>query len=87
MRDDNNTQPEEDDYFGLCPVCHRNDGALNYHRSHFIVCHEHRKYWWIGSNLFSNWREETEEDWKRTADVLDGYEEVEPYYRPKTIAA
>jgi hypothetical protein len=66
-----NTRPEKGDYFGLCPVCHSYDGFLNTRRSNFFVCHTHRKYWEIDSDLFSsfefnqiNWRDHTEEDWR-----------------------
>ena len=74
-----------DDHFGLCPVCHRTDGHLNIGRSHVYVCHVHKNRWPVGSNLFSDWRKESEETWDRNAELLAGYTEVEPYYYPETV--
>ncbi len=65
-------------YFGGCPVCHSNDGYLNIGMDHWIVCDEHKMCWYVGSNLFSSWREETESDWERNRARLAGYEAVEP---------
>jgi len=48
-------------YFGACPVCGESDGCLNLGRDHWFYCDQHRTRWWIGSNLFSGWRDEDEE--------------------------
>ena len=79
-------EERQDDHFGLCPVCHKSDGYLNIGKTHMGVCHEHKKAWPIGMNLFSSWQHETEEDWRRNAKILVEYEEVEgfTYPRPKT---
>jgi hypothetical protein len=73
-----------DYHFGVCPVCHKTNGYLNAGRSHRFYCEEHRKSWCVGSNLFSSWRFETEEEQRRKWDEigLDGFEEVEPYSGP-----
>jgi hypothetical protein len=49
-----------DDYFGVCPHCGKTDGYINIGRSHWMFCREHRVKWWIGSNIFSSWRYQTE---------------------------
>ena len=67
-----------DQYFGGCPTCGKNDGYLNFKRNHWMVCHKHKTRWWVGSNLFSSWREETETDWERNAQRMEGYAEVAP---------
>jgi hypothetical protein len=67
-----------DDYFGNCPQCRKNDGFLNIGRSHWFICHEHKTKWCVGSNLFSNWRDETEDDWRKTHERLASYAVVEP---------
>jgi hypothetical protein len=69
---------ENDGYFGACPRCGKNDGYLNVGRDHFFVCHEHKKYWRFGSNMFSSWREQTEDERAANAELISGYEEVEP---------
>jgi len=68
----------ETSYFGNCPECGRQDGCVNVGEDHWLVCRVHRTKWWIGSNLFSSWQEETEADWHRHADLLASYREVEP---------
>ena len=65
-------------YFGDCPECSCNDGYLNIFKANWMVCHEHKKRWLVGEDLFSTWRYETEEDWKRNFELIKGYEEVEP---------
>lgn len=70
--------PKVDNYFGGCPHCGRTDGYLNIRSDHWFICDAHRTKWLIGSNLFSDWRQEAEADWRTNADKLNGYREVEP---------
>jgi hypothetical protein len=81
-------QEEADSYFGLCPTCRKTDGYLNVGRSHWFFCKEHEKKWWAGANLFSGWREETEDEQRREYEAvgLGRFEEVVPYHRPQTAA-
>lgn len=72
------TEITTDEYFGGCPKCGKTDGYVNVGRSHWGVCDEHKTKWPIGANLFSSWKEETEKQWKRNANLLEGYTEVEP---------
>lgn len=73
-------------YFGGCPVCGDNDGYVNIGRGHWLVCKEHRTRWFIGSNLFSSWRDETPEEQRRAVDFMfdandelrEGWRDVEP---------
>ncbi|MGO6798374.1 hypothetical protein ACCT24_34955 [Rhizobium ruizarguesonis] len=74
--------PFTDDFSGLCPICHRNDGMLNVGKTHWTVCHTHNVRWSIGTNLFSGWRHETEEDWERNSKLLSTYEDVAPFFYP-----
>jgi hypothetical protein len=69
-----------EEYFGGCPECGQTDGYLNLGRDHWFVCDQHRTKWWIGSNVFSCWRNETQEDWYRAAAKLSQHREVEPIY-------
>ena len=66
---------------GDCPKCGRNDGFLNIYKSHWFVCKRHKMKWYAGYDLFSDWRDETEEDWKRNEKILSQYQEVRPKYR------
>src|SRR5215472_15623133 len=51
-----------ENYFGGCPQCGKYDGCANVRRSHWFFCKEHKTKWCVGSNLFSSWTEETEEE-------------------------
>ena len=75
--------PQPETYWESCPVCHQVDEFLNIYRDHWFVCHRHRTKWWVGSNLFSTWRNEKPSDWTRNAARLSAYREVEPYQPAK----
>src|SRR5260370_7222932 len=67
-----------DGYFGLCPVCRKTDGFMNVHSSHPFICKEHRKYWPVGSNFFSCWKEQTEAEQRKIwrAAGIDDFEDI-----------
>jgi hypothetical protein len=65
-------------YFGGCPLCGRTDGYMNIRAAHWFVCDNHRTRWFIGTNLFSSWKDETEADWERSRQKLESYTEVKP---------
>ena len=69
-----------DEYEGGCPHCGGADEMLNVGRDHWIICHRHKTRWSPGSNLYSGWRHETEDDWVHNRAVLAGYTAVEPVY-------
>ena len=66
------------DFFGGCPKCGRRDGYLNVESDHWFYCERHRTKWWAGSNLFDGWKDENEMTWRRNAQQLAAYREVEP---------
>jgi hypothetical protein len=68
-------------YFGLCPICKNTDGYINIGRGHWYLCKEHKVRWFVGENLFSSWRDETEEEQRAIYDELDfgSFPEVEPF--------
>jgi hypothetical protein len=68
------------EHFGACPSCGQCDLSLNIGRNHWHACTVHKVRWCIGSNLFSSWREETEETWRVNAERLAGFTEIEPIY-------
>ena len=72
----------DDNDFGVCPRCHKTDGYINIGRSHWFSCNKHKVCWCIGANLFSSWKDESEEDQRRIYDKLGfgSYEEVEPHH-------
>jgi hypothetical protein len=65
-------------YYGACPECACTDGYMNVSQTHWFVCDRHMTRWSPGFNLFSDWRNETEADWRSNAEKLDQYCEVEP---------
>jgi hypothetical protein len=74
------TKPNVDNYFGGCPRCSKTDGYINIGRSHWFFCKAHRTKWWVGSNIFSSWREQTEDQQRRAYDEigLANFTVVEP---------
>lgn len=62
-----------------CPECERTDGYLNIGANHWGLCDQHKTCWAIGCNLFSGWQEEDEERWRANEELLQEYEEVEPF--------
>jgi hypothetical protein len=76
------------DHFGTCPHCHDYDGRINVGRGHWLFCDAHKVRWWVGSNLFSDWRYQTEEEQRAIYDAkgFGSYRDVEPYYPPLTDA-
>jgi hypothetical protein len=66
-----------DDYFGVCPICRRQNGYLNDGRDHWFVCNTHKTKWCVGSNLFDSWKHLTKEESFAQADKLTQYHEVE----------
>jgi hypothetical protein len=64
-----------------CPECGRHDGYRNIGKGHWFFCREHKIRWFVGSNLLSSWRNETEEEQREKAAFFyegEGYREVEP---------
>jgi len=64
------TNDNADDRFGICPHCGKTDGYVNVGRGHWFFCIEHRVKWYAGSNLFSSWHDETEEEQRRVFDEI-----------------
>lgn len=66
------------DATGGCPKCGNCDTVLNVRQSHYGVCHTHRVWWHLGSNLFRSWQHETPETWEENKQILRSYFGVEP---------
>lgn len=81
-----NANERQDDFMGLCPVCHKRERMLNVGSEHFVVCVTHRLFWRFGSNMFSCWRSESEETHEQNAEFLMDCGEVEGFHWPETLA-
>jgi hypothetical protein len=75
------TELPEGDYFGDCPKCGKNNGYLNVHKTHWFICETHKTCWCIGSNLFSSWKDENEETWKKNDKMLSECRVVKDWHR------
>ena len=64
-------------YEGCCPLCHSGGELVHVNREQFIVCRDHRLAWHIGSNLYSGWRELTEEQQAENRRFLECCEIIE----------
>jgi hypothetical protein len=67
-------------YFGGCPTCGKNDGYRNAGRTHVFFCREHRCSWIVGANLFSDWKDESEEEQSRKYREIEDFARVEPLW-------
>ena len=65
--------------FGGCPECGRADGFLNDGPDHWFICDTHLTKWLIGSNLFSAWRDLSDEEAAEQRDRLREYRQVDPF--------
>jgi hypothetical protein len=74
-------------YWGGCPEC-KTPGGLYYNDGpdHWFVCEVDGVRWYEGSNLFSSWREMSDEDHAYHQAILAGLRPVEAY-EPAEIAA
>jgi hypothetical protein len=68
------------EHFGACPQCLKTDGCYHVGRDEWFVCHERKVKWHVGSNLFSCWRDMTEEQFEANFKMLAGYREIEPIH-------
>jgi len=63
------------DFFGDVRCRHGHPTRLfNIGRGHFVACDICRTFIFVGSNLMSSWREETEDIWRANSDSVEGYE-------------
>lgn len=62
---------------GHCSICGGSDGSFNIGRSNYFYCTEHKKYWCIGENIISDWREETKDIWKINKKKFAKFEQVD----------
>jgi hypothetical protein len=65
-------------HFGGCPECGGDSGYVNDGPDHWLVCAAHATKWPVGSNLFSSWETETEEERRQAKELLKRFREVEP---------
>lgn len=83
MTDRRDAIPLEQDaavvHFGVCPDCGYTDGYTNAGSTHVFFCRTCRTRWTVGCNLFSDWKQETEEEqrarWNEIG--LEGFREVD----------
>ena len=50
---------------------------FNIGRGHFVACDSCRAFVFVGSNLMSSWRKESEQVWQRNRESVKGYKRVE----------
>jgi hypothetical protein len=80
-----NIPNDADSHFGVCPTCGSEGSYVNIGRQHYFLCETHKVFWHVGANLFSSWKEETEEDWQRNRELLSGFTEIDEYH-PELVA-
>jgi len=50
---------------------------FNIGRGHFVACDRCRTFIFVGSNLMSSWRAESEDIWRANSKSVEGYEFIE----------
>ena len=67
--------------FGVCPTCRKTDGYANVGKLHIFFCRQHKVRWRVGINLFSSWKDQTEDEQRHIYDTvgLGDFTEIEPY--------
>lgn len=64
--------------FADITCCHGHETRLfNIGRDHFVACDNCRRFIHVGSNLMSNWRQESEAEWCRNKESVGGHKLVE----------
>jgi hypothetical protein len=76
--DDDGVYGEEEEDQGRCPVCGNPGDMLNHGRNHWMVCHDHKVKWRIGSGFFSIFHRDRKAKWDQAAAILAEYREVDP---------
>lgn len=79
MKLPNFLQPKEYT-FGACKKCHSEGIHFNIERLNMVACENCKTQWEIGSNLFSGWKNETEDIWNENTRKYGDYEMIEPIY-------
>jgi hypothetical protein len=79
------TAPKIDKDWGVCPQCHGNDGMLYLGKSHWHYCKQHKVMWTTGSNIFSGWRLQTEDEQRRIYEEIGckDFEIITPWSPPE----
>jgi hypothetical protein len=69
-------------YFGACPQCQKTDGYTNIGPHQWFFCKTHKVKWWAGTNIFSDWRDETEDEQRANYGGigLGEFKHIEPIY-------
>jgi hypothetical protein len=68
------------EFWGGCPHCHICDNIVTVNHNDYGVCNEHRVFWYFGTNLFSDWRDEPPGTSQGHVSRLEHYDKVEPWY-------
>jgi hypothetical protein len=67
---------DDDHCWGHCRHREHRNYYLNLGRAHWMVCDECKIKWFIGENLFSFWRTQTEDVWMRNWEHIKAYRDV-----------
>ena len=62
----------------FCPECTAPPEHLYDHHHLRSVCHEHKAKWFVNSYEYSQWREQTSEQYKQDRKLLKTYKNVSP---------
>lgn len=64
-------------HFGTC-FCGKDNKYFNNRKTHYFYCDNCEVVWRIGVNLFSSWKDESEEIWKANTKKFARYIAIDP---------
>jgi hypothetical protein len=74
--------------WGGCPECHATHGYLNVlgdlGMEHWFFCENHKVRWYVGTDLFSSWRDMPSDALQKQAEQAKALKPVERWY-PQTV--
>lgn len=73
---DHSKEYNPDKPLGDCQCGNYDNKYLNIFKAHYGYCTDCGTYWHIGTNLFSSWKDEDEEQWKKNANFLRNLIEI-----------
>jgi len=63
-------------FYGCCDVCSGGDDSFNIHKDNYGCCTKHKRYWLMGANVESSWKNENEHIWEENKKKYGGYKKI-----------
>lgn len=74
----------DEEHYGCCPVCGGSGEMIAEGRKHWMVCHDDKTKWRVGTGFFSIFQRDKPKQWDRPRELLAQYQQVQPL-RPEEV--